>query len=90
MLVGAEGEEGEDIFQFDVCSPDWLARELEACPAIWGSRLLVLARFDPEAVETQVRKRLRHAVGVDWNSIAQKIGQWATWEFEDYADQDGS
>ena len=83
-LIGAEGERGEEIFQFEVCSAEWLAEELESNSAIWGGRRLIMARFDPEAVETHVRKRLRHAVGSDWNSIAQKIGQWAIWEFENY------
>lgn len=89
-LIGPEGEKGEEIFQFEVCSPNWLALELESNPAIWGGRRLIMTQYNPESIETQVRKRLRHAVGDDWSSVAQKIGQWATWEFEDYTPYDGS
>ena len=89
-LIGPEGEDGEEIFQFEVCSPDWLAQELEAYPAIWGDRRLIMSHYDPVAIETHVRKRLRHAIGTDWNSVAQKIGQWATWEFEEYTPYNGS
>lgn len=90
VLIGPEGEKGEEIFQFQVCSPEWLAHELESYPAVWGTRLLIMAQYNPEAIEAHVRKRLRHAVGKDWISVAQKIGQWANWEFEDYSPYDGS
>lgn len=82
--IGISGEVGADAFELDVCSPEWLESELETYPALSGGSRVFMRRFDPEEVETYVRKRLRHAVGDDWQAIAQQIGQWARWEFADY------
>lgn len=82
--IGVAGQRGADAFEFDVCSPEWLETELESYPIIPGGPRLFMLRFDPDAVEAYVRKRLLHANGEDWATVANKVGRWARWEFEDY------
>lgn len=82
--IGIRGERGSDAFDFDVCSPQWLEGELESHPILPGGPRLIAKKFDPAAVEEHVRKRLRHASGPDWATVAAKIGQWSRWEFENH------
>ena len=42
-----------------------------------------MRKFDANAIEEYVRKRIRHATGATWNDVARKIGEWARWEFAD-------
>lgn len=53
--IGAKGEKGADAFEFDVCSPEWLERELERYPILPGGPRLIAKRFDPVAIESYVR-----------------------------------
>ena len=84
--VGVRGKKGTDAFEFDVCSPEWLEKELESYPIIPGGPRLITKRFEPAAIEDYVRKRLLHAAGLDWVTIAAKLGQWSRWEFDSYED----
>jgi hypothetical protein len=83
-LVGPAGLPGEESFDFDVCSPEWLDAELDSRPIIGGRFLLITRDFDPRRIEDYVRKRLAQASGNDWSTVAGKLARWSQWEFEDY------
>jgi hypothetical protein len=82
--VGALGEEGADVFQFEVCSPEWLATELQSRSIVSGRHRLFMSRFSYDALEAYVLKRVAQAEGPDWPSVAEKLSRWGYWEFEDY------
>ncbi|KTE08596.1 Imm8 family immunity protein [Sphingopyxis sp. H115] len=82
--IGSMGSIGADLLDFEVCSPSWLDSELDRHLVLPGGQRLFMRKFDPDAVEQYVRKRLRHATGAKWQEIAIKIGEWARWEFADY------
>ena len=84
-LIGAVGEPGEESFDFDVCSPAWLQRELELYPVLSGRFTLIVADYNPSAIETYVRKRVAQATGPDWPTVAGILARWSRWEFEDYS-----
>jgi hypothetical protein len=86
-LIGPAGSEGEESFDFDVCSPAWLDAEAEKRPVISGRFLLITRRFNPELIEEYLRKRVAEATGHDWPSIAAKLARWSRWEFEDYRER---
>ncbi|MFL9840060.1 Imm8 family immunity protein [Sphingomonas sp. ST-64] len=83
-MIGVAGEEGEESFDFDVCSPAWLDRELDDHPVVGGRFLLIVRDFKPAQIEGYVQKRIAHATGPDWPTIAEKLARWSQWEFEDY------
>jgi hypothetical protein len=83
-LVGPAGAPGEESFDFDVCSPAWLERELDSHAILRGRFLLIVRGFDPQRIEDYVRKRIAQVSGDDWLTVAGKIACWAQWEFEDY------
>ncbi|MEL7687078.1 Imm8 family immunity protein [Citromicrobium bathyomarinum] len=84
--IGPQGMAGADEFQFEVCSPEWLERELDSYLILPGGPRLITKRFEPKTIEEYVQKRLLHAVGADWASVAAKLGQWSRWEFDNYQD----
>lgn len=84
-LIGPAGLPGEESFDFEICSPAWLAAEVERETMVSGRFRLFMATFDYEAVERYVAKRLAHANGADWPEVATKLTRWSRWEFEDYA-----
>jgi hypothetical protein len=47
ILIGPEGEDGEDRFDVFVCSPAWLAANFTAVEATTGRRLFPWARTEP-------------------------------------------
>ncbi|KPF61997.1 hypothetical protein IP79_14135 [Porphyrobacter sp. AAP60] len=67
-LIGSVGSEDFSDYYFDVCSVAWLIKEVEKHSSLWSGRKLIVLRFDPQEVETQLRKRLRHATGENWRS----------------------
>lgn len=83
-MIGPKGEPGEESFDFDVCSPAWLADELGRRPLIAGRCRLFMAQFSYEAVEGYVLQQIAGATGDDWGEVAAKLSRWAYWEFEDY------
>ncbi len=85
-LIGASGLPGEELFDFDVCSPAWLAVEVERDVVVSGRFRLFMARFNYEAVERYVAKRIAEATGADWAEIATKLARWSHREFEDYVE----
>ena len=85
-LIGPVDAEGEESFDFDVCSPAWLEAELERHSILSGRFLLVARHFDAKQIETYVRKRIAQATGPDWPTVANKLARWSKWEFEDYTE----
>lgn len=83
-LIGVAGSQGEESFDFDVCSPAWLDAELEHHAIISGRFLLIVRNFDPRRIEEYVRKRIAQASGDEWPTVAGKLARWSQWEFEDY------
>lgn len=82
-LVGPAGLPGEESFDFQVCSPEWLQAELDSQPIISGRLLLITRRYDPSQIEEYVRRRVSQASGDEWSAIAAKLTRWSHWEFED-------
>lgn len=86
-LIGPKGSPGEESFDFDVCSPAWLAAEVERDGLVSGRFCLFMAKYDYGAVERYVSKRVAQATGSDWPEVAAKLARWSRWEFEDYVEK---
>lgn len=85
-MIGPVGGEGEESFDFAVCSLAWLKAELESFALVAAQDLVIVERFDLEVIEAHVRRLVSQASGPDWPSVAGQLAQWSRWEFEDYRD----
>lgn len=84
--IGVKGESGADIFTFYVCTPGRLARTLGQVPHQFGRHLLVVERFDWSVVEAAIRELIADLSASSWDELAEKIGRYGLWEFEDYVE----
>jgi hypothetical protein len=85
-FVGPSDAPGEEMFDFVVCTPRWLA-EHPPEKGFWFLRNhLLLTRWDYEVLERAVRDLCAHAVGDTWEEVAMKLSRYGHWEFEDYRD----
>lgn len=84
MMVGSDGDPGEDSFDVVVCTVSWLAREVRREGQLLGRHYLVVERFSVRDVEDFLRRQVEQAAGKTWEDVAAKVGRIGHWEFEDY------
>jgi hypothetical protein len=85
--IGADGEEGSDVFGLMVCTPEGLrshARE----PVIAQRATLVISDFSWEQVFAAVRDIVGKCTGTDWNDSVIRLQRYFRWEYEDYVQSD--
>ena len=86
--IGPAGELGQELFQFTVCSPSWLAAEPMRKGYAFLRHILVIERWNPELVERAIGDLCRRVEGDDWHQIAERLARFGHWEFEDYRERD--
>jgi hypothetical protein len=83
-LVGPEGAEGEESFDFMVCTPAWLAEELGDSGYILGRHYLFVAKYDYAQLKKIIEGLCSQANGEDWAAAAAFLSRYGAWEYEDY------
>jgi hypothetical protein len=83
-LIGPEGQEGEESFDFVACTPSWLAARLESEPYAFGRHHLLVRHYDLSLIEDALRELCSRASAPDWTTLATYLGRYGRWEFEDY------
>jgi hypothetical protein len=89
-MVGPPDGPGEESFDFILCTPQWIAHELERDDVVWGRARLIVSGYSHEALERTVLKLCQRIEGKDWTEVAERLSRWTTWEFEDYRDTRGT
>ena len=79
--IGAEAEEGSEIFSFYVVTASFLEK---ASKPRWGRGYLVVDFFSWDVVEVSINKLLRHCNGNNWDEISAKLSKELYWEFDNY------
>jgi hypothetical protein len=82
--IGPRDSDGADIFQFMVCSPDWIKKTKHASKLVWGQHMLIAIEYDLPAILTELERRIEMTTGSDWGTIARKLNKIAQWEFDEY------
>lgn len=84
VMVGPAGGDGEESFDFLVCSPAWLRRKYGADAVVRGRHQLLLFSYDFDRLVSAVAKIVEEADGETWDEVASKISRYGGWEFEDF------
>lgn len=82
--IGIEGSDGGDIFQFMVCTPEWLKIKYSEQKSVWGSNKLIVFGYDFDVIRTEIIRYVECCTGEDWVTIARKLSKVGAWEFENY------
>lgn len=83
-FVGPKGEEGEESFDIEVCTPKWLATHFDSDEVTIGQHYLIVREFNYKKISSAIEKFLNHCSGEDWKEVAGKVSRLGRWEFEDY------
>ncbi len=83
--VGPHGEEGGELFYFDVVTASWLADD-QTPKGFAFRRILLVSRWDHDMVRRAISDLCRRTEGESWDEIATKLSRFGHWEFEDYAE----
>lgn len=84
--IGSTESDAADEFRIFICTPTWLASHLvhEKDGVMWGRHMLVVSEYNLERIKGSVERLISRCSGNEWPIIAQKLSQYAQWEFEDY------
>jgi Immunity protein 8 len=83
-IVGCRGEDGEESFDMQVCTPQWLISSYSEDEILILRHVIIVFRYDFDRILNRIRDAIESCVGKDWNEIAEKVGRIGRWEFEDY------
>jgi hypothetical protein len=83
-MFGPEDSEGEESFDIVVCTPRWLASEVERKGLVDGRHHLVVSQFDLAQIRSFLAGYAKNCAGNTWQEAAIKLSRLGKWEFEDY------
>jgi len=84
VLAGPDDGPGEESFDVVVCSPRWLASDLGDGGMRWGRHYLLVGRYDWPSLKQFVTAHFEAVEGDTWREVAEQLGRFGRWEFEDY------
>lgn len=84
-MFGQQGEDGEESFDFLVCNAVWVQHQVLA-GAFSGRHYLIVSTFCLSEIQAFWMRVATMSSGHTWEEVAQKLGRYGLWEFEDYQD----
>ncbi len=85
-MIGLEGDDGEESFDFILCTPTWLQEHITQRGAVLGMHHVIVNQYDYEELLKVVRDFCDRCEGETWRDVAIRLGCLGRWEFEDYQD----
>ena len=84
MLIGPVGGPGQESFDVQVCTPRWISETHANDEILIGRYLVIVFSYDFPSLKRFLEEKVAEAAGETWNDVAQYLGRFARWEFEDY------
>jgi len=83
--VGTSNHDGTDIFQFRVCTAEWL-QEKYYDEIVFLRGVILVTNFSYPVLRQRIEKLVKSISADDWKEYATKLSRWGQWEFEDDKD----
>jgi len=85
MLGPVDGDgDGEESFDFLVCTPSWFEENQVNGQFAFGYHCLFFSIYDYALLYRCIEDLCNQYEGDNWGEIANKIGRYGQWEFQDY------
>lgn len=86
LCVGPSDGPGEESFDVQVCSPQWLAARCANEGFVDGHHTVVtrLDGYSEQGLRSFLTRRVENVRGATWRDVAEKVARLGLWEFEDY------
>ena len=85
-IVGPNGEDGEESFDIEVCTPKWMDQNFGLEDVRTGQHLLIIKEYNYQRIVRFIENYLMHCSGEDWAEVAKKVADMGHWEFENYTE----
>jgi len=82
-FIGSSDTSIEESFDFMVCTPDWLSERLEKEKYLFGRHYLFVQTYNYQTIWQAISGLCGQFIDSEWVNVAQKIGRYGYWEFED-------
>jgi hypothetical protein len=90
--IGPDSSQSTDLFQAQICSQEWLAREVAhelidmSSGVGWGPRpLIFMKEYSYEKLISFLEFELAKLQAPTWFELAHHLSAWMLWECEDYS-----
>ncbi|MFA5541086.1 MAG: Imm8 family immunity protein [Bacteroidales bacterium] len=83
VMVGIEGEGGEESFDIMLCTPKWIEENYKKERFILGLHYIIMFEYNYQLLYNKLQE-LFCIEGKDWEEIATKLSYIGHWEFQDY------
>lgn len=84
IMVGPRGEDWEESFDIDVCTPRWIDKNQDKDEVLIARHYLIVIEFNYENIVEAIKKYLMSCSGKNWEEVAVKVGGLGHWEFEGF------
>jgi hypothetical protein len=84
LIIGPENSEGGEIFDIQICTPQWFLLSLKQDDIIFGRYFLVVLEYNFNRIFNKIKHSVESCSGNNWNEITRKLRYLYHWEFEDY------
>lgn len=85
-FIGPAGEVGGDSFNFLVCTVDKVAATLQKDGFLFGRHYLIVEYYSYQVIFDVIDSLCNRVSGSSWQEVAEKLGRFGHWEFEDYVE----
>jgi hypothetical protein len=84
-LIGpADVPDAMESFAFVVCSPAWLEQRQGVADVLFARHHVILKVYDWQRLERAIIGIVDSVEEATWTLVAERIGRYGRWEFEDY------
>jgi hypothetical protein len=84
VMVGPSDRPGEELFDVEVCSPQWLSDRLQQEQLMIGRHHVFVAGHDWDRISALITRWVARCEGNSWSEVVQEVGRLGHLEFKDY------
>lgn len=84
VIACPESEEGEESFDIQICTPQWLLESHKPEDVIIGRHYLIVMEYNYDRIINTIKSFASECNAATWEEVAEKLGRLGKWEFEDY------
>ena len=84
IMSGPQSEQGEESFDLTVRTPKWFIDNHGRDDVIIGRHRLIVMEYNFERILKTITDFWESCEGATWKELAERLGRFGLWEFEDY------